>query len=273
MNTIEEDIRRTAEPLRFTESVRVVGDVGAGAVVLVEGSLWVSGSVEDAQIDATGNVTVQGGFAGIGAGRVACGGDFKASFVQGQRVEARGDIVLEAAALSATLFASGRVRVGNRDGRIVGGQTQAYLGLETGTIGSKRAVTTRVQVGIDPIVDLGIEALERRAMELARRRIGFLKDSTYLAQKTDDVQRSASADLRAAAEAVQADLIEVGEEIIGIRKNARMDTDATVTVHQACYPPVEISVCCSRIFNEAETGPVVFRLLGDRIVLDQWTLR
>jgi uncharacterized protein (DUF342 family) len=273
MYTVEENIRRTTEPQRFTESVRVVGDVLSGAVVLVEGSIWVSGSVEDAQIDATGNVTVQGGFAGVGSGRIACGGDFRASFVQGQRVEARGDIMLEAAALSGTLFACGRVRVGNRDGRIVGGHTQAYLGLETGTIGSKRAVTTRVQVGIDPIADLGIEALERRAMELARRRIGFLKDSTYLAQSSGDVERTACADLRAACEAVQADLIEVGEEIIDLRRNARMNTDATVTVHQACYPPVEISVCCSRIFNEAETGPVVFRLLGDRIVLDQWTLR
>lgn len=273
MQTIDGDLRRTPEPLSFDESLRVNGDIKSGAVVLVQGSLWVSGCLEDCQADATGNVTVRGGFSGAGGGKVTCGGDFRAGFVQSQRVEARGDIVVDTAALGATLFASGRVRVGNRDGRIVGGQTQAYLSVETGSLGCRRPVTTRVQVGIDPIVNLSVDALERRALELARRRIGFLKDCTYLARKPGEAQQTACVDLRAAAEAVQADIIEVGEEIIDLRRNARMKAEATVVVHQRCLPPVEISVCSARVFNETETGPVVFRLLDDRIVLDHWTLR
>jgi uncharacterized protein (DUF342 family) len=272
MHSIDGDIRRTLEPLTFSESVRVVGDVRSGAVLLVEGNLWVTGSIEDAQVEATGDVTVKGGFTGIGSGRVACGGDFRAGFVQSQRAEARGNIVVETAVLSGRLFSSGRVRVGNRDGRIVGGEIQAYAGIETGTIGSVRPVTTRVQAGIDPVVNLKIEGLERKAMELARRRIGFLKNSTCLARRPGEASAMA-VDLKAAAEAVQADVMEVGEDIIKLRKSTRADSDATIVVHQTCYPPAEISLCFSRVFNESQIGPVVFRLLDDRIVLDNWTLR
>ncbi len=271
MQTIDGDIRGKAEPLRFPESVMVTGDIRSGAAVLVEGNLWVSGSIEDAQIEATGNVIVKGGFAGIGLGSVVCGGDFRVGFVQSQRVEARGNIIVETAVLSSLLFASKWVRVGNGDGRIVGGETQAYAGIETGSLGAKRPVTTRVQAGMDPVVNLNIESLERKAMELARRRIGCLKDSIYLSNRPGEVTGSAAGDLKAAANAIQADMIEVGEEIIDLRKSARMNTDATIVVHETCHPPVEISLCFSRVFNELETGPVVFRLLQDRIVLDYWT--
>jgi len=273
MQTIDGDIRANPEPLRIAENVRVMGDIRSGAAVLVDGHLWVSGTIEDAQIEATGNVTVNGGFAGIGLGNVVCGGDFRASFVQGQRVQARGDIIVEAAVLSGALFASKWVLVGDGEGRIVGGEVQAYAGIKTGSIGGKRPITTRLQVGIDPVVNLGIECLERKAMDLARRRIGFLKDSIYLERKPGESPRNAAADLRAAADAVQADMMEVGEEIIDLRKAARMNAEATIEVHRVCHPPVEISICSSRVFNEFETGPVVFRLLEDRIVLDYWTLR
>jgi len=273
MKTIDGDIRGNLEPLRITENVMVTGDIRSGAAVLVDGNLRVLGTIEDAQIEATGDVTIGGGYAGIGLGNVICGGDFRANFVQGQRVQARGDIIVETGVLSGALFASKRVVVGNGEGRIVGGETQAYAGIKTGSIGGRRPITTRLQVGIDPTVNLGIECLERKAMELARRRIGFLKDSIYLERKPGESPRNAAADLKAAADAVQADIMEVGEEIIDLRKVARMNTEATIEVHRICHPPVEVSICFSRVFNELETGPVVFRLLQDRIVLDYWNLR
>jgi len=204
---------------------------------------------------------------------VTCGGNFSAAFVQGQRIEVKGNVEVAKALISSTVFACGKVRTGTADGAIVGGSIHARGGVEVGVLGSPRSVQTRVEVGVDPVLALRMEELEREAMELTRKKIGFLKDMGAIKSGSgSNANAESTIDMKAAVDAMQADIIAAGEEIIEIRKRATFNNQAVVRVEKASFPPLEISICFSRLIHDTETGPVVFRLLEDRIVLDTWNL-
>jgi uncharacterized protein (DUF342 family) len=270
---ITEDIRRSATPMRYEDNVEVMGTVLAGAKVEVTGDIAIHGNVEDAEIEAQGDVLIDGGFLGAGKGSITCSGSFNAGFVQRQRVVARGDVRVKRAIVSSMIFSSGGVLVGDSDGAIVGGEIHAYRNVEAGLLGSRRPVTTRIEAGVDPIVALAIESLESEVMQLTKRRMGFLKDLFSLSRNggregaTDE-----TADLRAAADAIHADIIAAGERIMALRKDARLNPDATVSARRVSYPPLEVSICFVKILNEAATDGVTFRFFDDRIILDTWGL-
>ena len=272
MKVVTEDIRRSSGLEVYEETVEIAGAVRTGARLRVYGDLTVRGNVEDALIEADGNVSIDGGFLGTGAGSVTCGGSFAARFVQGQRIEAKGRVEVANAILSSIVFTSGDVRTGKEDGAIVGGEIHAQGNVEAAVMGSRRPVTTRIEVGVDPVLALRIEQLEREAMELTRKRIGFLKDMAAIQGGSGRNAGCESAlDMKAAADAMQADIVAAGEEIIEVRKRTTLNDQAVVEVGKASYPPLEISICFSRLMNDTETGPLVFRLLEDRIILDTWT--
>jgi uncharacterized protein (DUF342 family) len=273
MKIIGEDIKRTRKPVTYDEDVEVLGTIGSGARVRVLGDIAVFGNVEDAEIDAQGRVTIGGGFLGRGRGRIVCGGDFRARFVQRQRVDASGDVVIAKSVVSSTVFSSGDVIVDDGIGSIVGGTVHAYGRVVAAGVGSPRPVMTRIDVGVDPVLALRIEDLEREAMELTRKRIGFLKNVAFVASGTSSRHSGdAVTDMRSAANAIEGDIVTVGERILELRKSARLNPDASVTVRKASYPPLEVSICFSKILNEAPTEPVTFRLLEDRVILDTWNL-
>jgi hypothetical protein len=270
---VTEDVTRSSGLEVYEESAEIQGTVRAGARLRVHGDLTVYGDVEDAWIEADGCVRIAGGFRGTGTGAVTCGGDFSARFIQGQRIESKGDVEIATSILSAAVFACGNVRVASEEGAIIGGKIHAGGCVEAGVLGSRRPVMTRIEVGVDPILAIRIEDLEREAMELTRKRIGFLKDMAAIqgGSRPDAIGESAL-DMKAAAEAMQADIVVAGEAILEVRKRTALDHGAAVKSGQASYPPLEISVCFSKLIHDAETGPVVFRLLEDRIVLDTWNL-
>jgi uncharacterized protein (DUF342 family) len=268
---ITDDIRPAGSTIKYDGNVEVVGTVKAGARLQVDGDIGVFGNVEDAEIVASGNVMIDGGFLGTGSGRVACSGSFKARFVQGQRIEAGGDVEVTKGLISSTVFTSGRVLVG-RAGGIVGGEIHAYRGVEAGSLGSRRPVTTVLEVGIDPAVSMRVEQLEQETMALASRRIRYIKDLIFAASQDGRKYAETMKDLTAASSAVQAELVSLGEEIMKLRSSGELARDAAIVARERSYPSLDISICFSRIVNESETGPVVFRLMEDRIILDTWNL-
>jgi hypothetical protein len=273
MRIVRGDVCRSPDPLICEEDVEVMGAVKSGASLRVSGNITVYGNVEDASIEADGSVRVEGGFLGTGGGQVLCGGGFRARFVQAQRVVAGENVEIESAIVSSAVFASGDVRVVGPQGSIVGGEIHAFGTVQAAILGSQRPVTTRIEVGVDPLMTLRIEELEREAMDLTKKRIGFLKDAATLSKvKASEKGTDVMVDMQAAAEAIQGDIIAAGEEIIELRKRARLNEAATVVATGATYPPLEVSICFSRLTNDNVTGPLVFRILDDRIILDTWSL-
>jgi uncharacterized protein (DUF342 family) len=269
---ITDDLMRTSIPVVYEGNVEIVGTVRSGAKLQVLGDIAIYGNVEDADIQADGNVAIDGGFLGTGGGRIRCGGDFRARFIQGQRLVAEGNVNVARAVLSSMVFASGSVIVGDSDGSIVGGEVHAYGNVEAGTVGSVRPVTTRIEAGVDPLVAVAIEELEADALELTKKRLGFIKDLAAI-ERASDTGRSPdrAVDARAAADAIQGDIMAVGEKILGLRQGAQLNPDAVVIARHETHPPLEISIGVAKLMNESPTGPMVFRLVDNRVALHPQT--
>lgn len=135
-------------------SVRIKGTVRTGFEVAVPGSVLVDGVVEDARIEAGGDVNVRGGVFMSGEGRafIKAGGGVSAAYTHNARVTAGGDVTIAHYITCGTVQAGyrvhsgGRVRVTDAKGKIMGGLVICAEGLEVFEAGSPMGVTTVLAV-------------------------------------------------------------------------------------------------------------------------------
>ncbi len=270
MALVIDDIRRSGIPLTYEDDLEVLGTIRSGVKMEVIGNLKVYGNVEDALIDAKGDVLIDGGFLGTGNGEIMCEGSFSSHFIQNQRVIARGDIKVHSGILSAMVFCSGSVYVG---GSIVGGRIHAYRRIETSVVGSVRPVMTFLEVGVDPVISLEIDSLEKQAMALTKRRLECLKNLETISQRGGSECDEKKSDLEATASAILADIVLITQKIVSLRQKARLNYDSEILIKEKCLPPTEIAIgFVSKRFEE-ELCASRFVLLNDSIfrqALSSW---
>jgi uncharacterized protein (DUF342 family) len=147
----------------FDGSVTVLGDVTARMKIRATGDVLVRGTVSAADIEAGGQVVLQGGLLGARhahddkddvsphEGAIRCTGSFHARFVEYARVESGGDILVDDHALYSTLIAARHVVVGGggTKGQILGGTVRAIGQVTAQKYGGPSGVSTLVDVGLD----------------------------------------------------------------------------------------------------------------------------
>lgn len=157
----------------FDGTLKVRGDITAGMQVRVSGDVVVSGTIEAAQVQAGGNISVNGGVIGLAAPRqpalrgqissahpvqmrtaqLTAGGTVKARFIENAVVNAERNIAAEREVRQSRLYAGESVTVGppkSSLGVITGGETHATKSVHAGTIGSMAGIPTAVSVGLHP---------------------------------------------------------------------------------------------------------------------------
>jgi uncharacterized protein len=147
--------------IHFDGTVEVTGDVGPGMKVEASGDIIVKGLVEGAELDAGGSIRVFGG--AIAHARLRSAHLASVRFCENASIDAGTGVVVEATALHSDLQALDQVLVGSEAGsrgRLVGGSTRATMLVRTPQLGAPSGGLTRVQVGINPV-------LEARGRELA----------------------------------------------------------------------------------------------------------
>ncbi len=154
--------------LTVTQVVEIPGDVdfGTGNIHMDEGSTLIKGtvrsgfavssahnvvvgeSVEDAEIQAGGDVMVQQGILMTDKGFIKAEGSVYARFAQNARIEAGGDVVIDNNISNCDITAGGRVLATKGKGQIQGGIIRCNGGVEANKIGSKSNVKTLIEVGL-----------------------------------------------------------------------------------------------------------------------------
>jgi uncharacterized protein len=139
------DLGGATETLLFTDPLTITGDIESGVTLIVEGNVIVTGSIFDASVTATGNVTIKESFIGSGKGKIVCGMDVWVKAVNGQSIVAKGNILIGVEALNADLRAYDKIDA--KDARIVGGKTEASNEIVVQSLGSDDARQTKVYLG------------------------------------------------------------------------------------------------------------------------------
>ncbi|HLP18483.1 MAG TPA: FapA family protein [Bacteroidota bacterium] len=153
-------ISGSRETLFCPESLVVSGDIASGTKLIVEGDVNVQGSVLEASLTATGNIVVDGSFAGAGKGKITSAADVTVKVVHGQAIIAQGTITILTEAINADLCAYNSIEASSA--RIVGGKTEASNEINVRVVGSDDGRSTKVYLGnrkklLQRLNDIGVE--------------------------------------------------------------------------------------------------------------------
>jgi len=146
---VKDDVDFSTGNIEFIGSVIVKGDVQSGFTIKADADVEVSGVVEDAIIEAGGDVLLKGGFIGKGEGRITAKGKVIAQFCDDQTIISEGNVEINDYIMNSHIETKNMVIVTEQTGLIVGGEIFALRGIEAKTIGNDNYVPTELYVGID----------------------------------------------------------------------------------------------------------------------------
>lgn len=265
--------------VNFDGTLHVRGDIKTGMSVRVSGDVVVGGTIEAAQVEAGGDITVAGGVIGaaegVGDGRQAqlsCGGTLKARFVNNASISTGRDVQVEREIRQSEVLAGGSILVGlpgMPQGLISGGQCRALRAIRAGTLGSAGGTPTFLQAGVNPHANAQKAALEQRRQRLAEDKrkleqlIAFLKAHPEKAKADGLGERT----LRTYAK-VQADIAEVEEAEARLAAELVQTEEAVIEGVKRIYSGVNLQIGNRRmeIIDDMNLGGKAV-LVDDKIVM------
>ncbi len=163
------DVDTATGNIEYAGNVCVLGNVKTGFSVKAEGDVEVRGVVENAYVEATGNISIARGMNGMGKGTIIAGGNVVSKFIENANVTAGGYVHSEAI-LHSNVVAKGEVTVTGKKGFITGGVVRTPATVSCKIIGSTMGVTTEIEVGTDPKLTLKANSLNAEIAE-ARKKV------------------------------------------------------------------------------------------------------
>lgn len=130
------DVNYESGNIDFNGSVHVKGSVLPGFSIKAQGDIIIEKSVEDAFIDAEGDVTVKMGIVGKENVKVTCQGKLTAKYILNSTVECSGEIIIEDSIINSTVFSNDKISVISKHGKIIGGSTTALNNITLNVAGS-----------------------------------------------------------------------------------------------------------------------------------------
>ena len=143
----------------FDGSILVTGDVSAGMKVKATGDIKVKGMVENAIVEAGGDINIKGAIIGRSENnapvtddlvKIDAKGSVSAKFIENAQVNSGNKIMVQDWVIKSTMFAINEIIVGKKDakkGQIIGGSITSGLLVKAMNIGSGAGASTHIQVG------------------------------------------------------------------------------------------------------------------------------
>ncbi len=140
---IDGNVDMSVGNIDFVGDINIKGNVMTGFNVIASGSISVNGIVENATLNAKGDVVVA---KGINGGHIICQGDLRSNFIENTSAEAGGDIITSSI-INSKVYSNKTITVTTGKGVIVGGQVSAYKIIKANAIGTENSRENKVMVG------------------------------------------------------------------------------------------------------------------------------
>jgi uncharacterized protein len=144
---IQGDVNYDTGNIDFDGSVHIMGSVLPGFSVKAHGDIIIEKNVDDAYIEAGGNITVKMGVVGKENVKLVAGGKVMAKYLLNAKVEAAGDIIVDDSIINCDVFSNTRISVVAKQGKIIGGKSTALYEILVNVSGSPNDTETQLNVG------------------------------------------------------------------------------------------------------------------------------
>lgn len=162
------DVDNSTGNIEFNGNVHVNGNVKGGFTVIAKGDVIIDGVVEDALVQAGGQIIVKRGIHGMARGVLSAKGNIIIAFIENARVFSEGYIET-GSIIYSEVNAAEYVRVIDHKGFIVGGVIRAGSKVESNIIGSDMGASTKIEVGMAPEKKQRYNQLKNQINDLNQR--------------------------------------------------------------------------------------------------------
>lgn len=143
------DVDNSVGNINYNGNVHVQGSVRGGFSIIAKGDVIIEGVVEDALVQAGGQIIVKRGIHGMKRGILDAKGNVIIKFIENAKVFS-GGYVETGSIIYSEVNAADDVIVMDRKGFIAGGVVRAGGKVESMTVGSPMGAATRLEVGMAP---------------------------------------------------------------------------------------------------------------------------
>jgi len=270
--------------IQFGGTVLVHGDVKTGMKIQAGNDVFISGTVEAAEINAQGNITIRGGIVGdaktiqkstqdslVQTPRalafIKAGGNVQAKFIEHSIVEAGVSIHIEESAVQSELIAACEIIVGqNKKGQIIGGQSFASSRIKTHVLGSASEIKTQLRVGAHPFIQQKTDTLKNKItlkkaeLDYTQKSLDFMKDNPK-STRTDLRDRMLSTQAK-----LESELFELEEEYSHLLKHTHHHLAQPCVIAEQCtHGGVLIQIADAKYEVTEKRGPLIFVLRNQHI--------
>jgi uncharacterized protein (DUF342 family) len=268
--------------ITYDGGVHISGDVHSGMSVKATGDIHVEGTVEDALLEAGGDVTVKCGIMGSDADHdtsdkkmhatIRCGGSCTVKFAQDAHIFAGNGIFVQDMSMQSELTAAHQIIVGgdgSHKGELVGGVARATMLVKAHNIGSDDHPRTIVIVGNDKDLYERLHECNENSKVVNNKFADVLMELGSAKKNPGKVTAEELAKLEADKVALYAEIAEHTADSIQIKKEIDLAQQAQVVAEKKVFAGAEIRVGQKHYEAKQDREGGVLRL-GDKgeIVFD-----
>jgi len=164
---INGDVNYETGNIDFNGSVEVRGSVLPGFKIRADNDVTIENTIEDAVIEAGGNVTVKMGVVGKESVMIKAGGKVIAKYLLNATVEAVQEVIVSDSIINCNIFSNNRVSVIERQGKIIGGNTIAFYEIEAKVVGAPNETGTQLGVGRNLFIERELTQLKKELIAVS----------------------------------------------------------------------------------------------------------
>lgn len=256
---IEGDIDFNVGNIDFKGSVVVKGYVHPGFSVKATGDITLEQDIEDAQLEAGGNIQVKMGITGKGDTVVKAGGTLEAKYIQNSKVEAVGVISIEDSIVNSHVFSNQKVLVKSQHGKILGGEVIALEEIEVQSAGSEAVSNTQLTVGKNLELEKEIETIraelqhvhDESALALNKLNstfgIEWKKDPKAYLAILPEFRKKIFLELLQEEIRLNGQFKELNSKIAAIEEKIVLTKEPAIIIHDQIYPGTALTIRKTRM--------------------------
>ena len=261
---IEGDVDLSTGNIDHRGDLIIRGNVKSGMIVKATGNITVDGLVESATIDAGKNLLVKGGILGGEKAVVKATGDIFALFIESATVES--DSCVQADSIvNSKVVAYSDINVYGKSACIIGGNVRANRYVGTRIIGSKKGISTVIEVGIpnDCLVERKKyqDQLDEMKIELKKVETLLSKINSSENDKTEMFISTTRRKIELSAEVYRMQAI-----VSELDKRIKTGQDARVVAEKKVFPGAKVLIDGVRHDISDEFEKIVFFRKMEKIV-------
>lgn len=261
---IEGDVDLSTGNLELRGDLHIKGNVKSNMVVKATGNITIDGLVEAANIVAGKGILIKGGILGGEKATIKAIDSVFALFIESAYVESNACIQADSI-VNSTIVAYNDINVFGKTACIIGGKLKANRYVKTKVIGSKKGVTTLIEVGVPNDCQVEKKKYTDQVEELEEEEAKVEKLLEKLVKTGDEMTEMFISTTRRKIE-LSAEIYRLKALIGELNTRITMGKDAQIIAEKKIFPGARIFIDGTRYDISDEFEKIMFFRKMDKIV-------